>query len=108
LFAAREATGLEIRQPIEKSIQWMIKAPEISFSLIDEASSVIWRKVCRKEPNRLVRGLQAGATWIHPALRFPGTDLLFPPAGIDYESRPYHMGWILYSWPAQRLSLFSA
>ena len=24
---------------------------------------------------------------------------LFPPTAIDFEDRPYHLGWILYAWP---------
>ena len=60
------------------------------------------RKVARREPGNLVRGLQAGASYLHPGLRVPATDLVFPPVAIDYECRPYEMGWILHTWPAGR------
>ena len=67
--------------------------------LIDRERQVIWRKVARREPRRLVRGLQAAASRLHPNLRLPAVDLLFPPTSIDYETRPYEMAWILHAWP---------
>jgi hypothetical protein len=37
---------------------------------------------------------------LHPAFRLPAMDALFPPMTIDYETRPYEMGWILHAWLA--------
>ena len=39
---------------------------------------------------------------LHRAARTPGLDLLFPPRVVDYEDRPYHLGWLLHAWPAER------
>jgi hypothetical protein len=25
-------------------------------------------------------------------------DTVFPPTEIEHESRPYHLGWVLYTW----------
>jgi hypothetical protein len=77
-------------------------APEIGGSLIDRTAGVIWRKVARREPGKLTRGLQAAASRLHPAARLLGMDRLFPPTVIDWESRPYHLGWLLYAWPKGR------
>jgi hypothetical protein len=74
LFAVRKATALDVRPAVERSIQWMVKPPEIPFSLIDDESSLIWRKVARREPNRLSRALQAGVSRIHPGLSVPAVD----------------------------------
>ena len=69
-------------------------------SLIDDGAGLIWRKVARREPGKLSALLQAAASRLHPRLRVPGLDLLFPPA-IDYEDRPYHLGWVLHAFPAE-------
>jgi hypothetical protein len=32
----------------------------------------------------------------------PGINRIFHPNQVDYESRPYHMGWILLAWPSAK------
>ena len=102
LFALKEAGGPDCSQAIKRGLDWLWYAPEIERSLIDEKSDLIWRKVARREPGKLARYAQATASRISPALRFPGLDTLLPPRAIDYEDRPYHLGWLLYAWPAAR------
>lgn len=104
LFTLAEACGRDHSTSIEKGLRWLIRPPEIAVSLIDTQRNVIWRKVARREPCRLVRKLQAAASRVHPRLRVPGVDVLFPPVSIDYETRPYHMGWILHAWPVSGFS----
>lgn len=99
LFALANAFGQDHAASIERSIRWLVSPPEKAGSLIDEQHNVVWRKVARREPRRLVRGLQATASRLHPRLRLPAVDVLFPPLTIDYESRPYEMAWILHAWP---------
>jgi hypothetical protein len=99
LFSLAKACGQDHSASIEKGLQWLVHPPEKTGSLIDKERDIIWRKVARREPRRLVRGLQAAASCLHPGMRVPGMNVLFPPVSIDYESRPYHMGWILYAWP---------
>jgi hypothetical protein len=103
LFALADACGKkDYSEAIEKSLNWLTNPPEIQDSLIDRERNVIWRKIARREPFKLVRKMQAVASYLHPAFRMPGADFLFPAVSIDYESRPYHMGWILYAWPVER------
>lgn len=104
LFAIADACGLDYSESIEKGLRWLANPPEIAGELIDTERNVIWRKVARREPCRLVRKLQAAASRLHPAFRMPAVDLVFPPGSVDYESRPYHMGWILHAWPTNRNS----
>ena len=99
LFALAEACGKDYSESIEKSLRWLQDPTEITEPVIDLERNVIWRKVARREPNKFVRGLQATASRLHPAIRVPAVDTVFPPNSIDYESRPYHMGWILHAWP---------
>ncbi len=107
LFAVLEAGGTDHRESIVRSLGWMNQPPEIRGSLMDRESDVVWRKVARREPGKLVRNLQAAASRVHPAWRVPGSDRLFPPVSIDFESRPYHMGWILYAFSRSRSALIT-
>ena len=78
---------------------WLAASPELAGgSLIDEGRGVIWRKVARREPGKLSRYLNAGASRVYAPLRVPGLDGLFPARSIDFEDRPYHLGWMLYAW----------
>jgi hypothetical protein len=103
LLAIQDAGGMDYSRWIDRGISWLVNPPETGVSLIDPQADLIWRKVCRHEPNRLSRGLQAAVSRFHASWRMPGIDWLFRPEQIDYESRPYHMGWILCAWPADRV-----
>ena len=98
LTAVEQACGRDYGEAIGRSLAWLDHSPEIDGSLIDEQADVIWRKVARHEPGKLVRKLQAATSRLHPALRALGAGLVFRPGCVDYESRPYHMGWILHAW----------
>lgn len=104
LSALANACGKDYPQTVEKSLNWLKNPPELQDSLIDRKRNIIWRKIARREPFKLVRKIQASVSYLHPAFRAPGMDTLFPPVSIDYESRPYHMGWILYAWPDEHLT----
>ena len=102
LFALKEAGGPDFSKAIQKGLNWLAYSPEIQGSLIDNEADLIWRKVARREPGKLSRYAQAAASLVHPSLRIPGMNRLFPATAIDYEDRPYHLGWLLYAWPAAR------
>lgn len=103
LFALQEASGLDLTAPIRQGLAWLAAAPELGGgSLIDEGADLVWRKVARREPGKLSRYAQAAASRLHPALRVPGLAAAFPPGAIDHEDRPYHLGWLLHAWPAER------
>lgn len=101
LFALQESCGGDYLEAINRGVDWLEHPAEPTASLVDRQSQIIWRKVCRREPNKLSRTLQAVASATHPALRVPGLPVLFPPRRIDWESRPYHMAWLLYAWSSQ-------
>jgi hypothetical protein len=98
LFALADACGGDYSHAIKKSLDWLTNPPEIAGSLIDTQRKIIWRKVARREPAKLVRKMQAVASSLHPSMRVPAVDLIFPPVAIDYETRPYEMGWLLHTW----------
>lgn len=105
LFALGEAAGLDYSAEIGKGMEWLYCRPETKLPLVEPEADVVWRKVARREPLKISRGLQALASALHPRCRVPGLDVLFRPNQIDYECRPYHLGWLLYAWPADAARL---
>ena len=104
LLDLQDACGTRFDEAITKSVSWMVRNPERGDSLIDNEADLIWRKVCRREPGKLSRGVQALASRLHPSLRAPGLNVVLPPNQVDYECRPYHLGWVLYAFSDRRLS----
>lgn len=101
LMALADAGGPAHPQATSKSLGWLAYTPEIEGSIIDWDRKVIWRKVARREPSKLARKLQAAASYAHPALRVPGLDWILPTQAVDFECRPYELGWLLYAWPTE-------
>jgi hypothetical protein len=93
-----EAGGTDYSESIRRGVRWMEHAPEVGRSLIEDDLSLIWRKVGRCEPRKLTRTLRAGLSRISPTLRARWLDLILRPTTVDFESRPYHLGWVLYAW----------
>ena len=103
LFALADAGGDDHADAIRRGLRWLACSPELDGgSLLDDRADILWRKVGRREPGKLSRYLQAGASRLHTRLRFPGLDQLLPPGAIDFEDRPYHLGWLLHAWPPAR------
>ena len=98
LFALLEACGPNYLESVRRGLDWVVHAPEIDAPLIDKEAGVIWRKENHREPGKICRYTQAAASRFHPELRVPGLDLMFPPTAIDYECRPYHLGWLFYAF----------
>src|SRR5690606_8658542 len=72
--------------------------PICTGSMVDENENVIWRKAGRRELKKVARGISAATTAIYPGFTHPGLDTIFPPTRLDYECRPYELGWLLYAW----------
>jgi hypothetical protein len=106
LFELHAAGGQDHSPAVAKGLAWMRHAPEIKGSLIDPDSDAIWRKVDRRGPGKFCRYVQAAASRIHLGLPNPLMDGLFPPLTVDYECRPYCLGWLLYAWPETQIQRF--
>lgn len=98
LLDLREAGGRDHSQAIVKGMRWLDEHPEVSTSLVAAEKGVIWRKVARREPRKAARAISAVTTALMPGLHIPGLDMVFPPSRVDYECRPYELGWLLYAW----------
>lgn len=98
LFDLKEAGGTDHSAAIALGLEWLAYAPEIEGSLIDLESRLVWRKVARVGPAKLVRRLRAVARRVSRSSKLGCLDMAFAPGRIDYECRPYHLGWILHTW----------
>ncbi|MBN1343896.1 MAG: sugar transferase [Phycisphaerae bacterium] len=106
LFALRQVGGDDHRDSVERGLSWLAQAPETGSSLVDGHADMIWRKVARHEFTKWARGAQALVSRLHPQLRVPGLSVVAPPHAVDYECRPYHLGWLLHAWPGHRIDSF--
>jgi len=98
LLELEEAGGPAHDEPIRRGLRWLLGPPEMGAELVDEEVGLIWRKVARAEPNKLTRALRTASTRLRPGWKLPWLDGVFPPSVVEYESRPYHLGWVLFTW----------
>lgn len=105
LFDLADAGGTDRSTQIVEGLRWLGTHPEVDEDLVVDRPGIIWRKVGRREPAKLVRKLSAVTTSIRPGLHLPGLDTLFPADRVDHECRPYELGWLLYAWlPAREVA----
>jgi hypothetical protein len=93
-----DSGGVDHRAAIAKGLHWIDGRPESREPMVSADDGVIWRKIGRSEPRKLVRQLAATTTAISPGLHFPLLNQAFPADRIDRECRPYEFGWMLYAW----------
>ncbi len=98
LLDLAEAGGHPHLRAICRGLDWLARPAETTEDLVLDDPPVIWRKVARNDPAKLVRGLRAAATRVRPGRRLPGLDRVFPPGTVDHECRPYELGWLLLAW----------
>lgn len=98
LFALADAGGSDRFGEIGLGLDWLRTHPEVFDELVDPANRVVWRKVGRREPPKLARGVGALATWARPRATVPGLDRALPGVVVDRECRPYELAWLLYAW----------
>jgi hypothetical protein len=92
------AGGFDSRSHIARGVDWLSSAPETGTSLLSDEQHVIWRKVGRTDPAKLVRKTRAIVSRLNGHLRLKLLDRAFPAKRIDFECRPYEFGWMLYAW----------
>ncbi len=66
--------------------------------LVLDDPPITWRKIARADHRKLVRGVRAASTRLHPRTRLAVLDRMYPPGAVDFECRPYELGWLLLTW----------
>jgi hypothetical protein len=100
LFDLAEAGGKDHTASIMRGLGWLETHPEVLEDLVSDRRSQVWRKVGRLEPAKAARRLSAITTSLRSDWHLPGIDALLPANQVDYECRPYELGWLLYAWPS--------
>jgi hypothetical protein len=100
LLELQEAGGPDHRAAVAEGLGWLLERPESAADLIADDLGVVWRKVGRREPGKIVRRVRSAASSRQPDLRMTWLDRVFPPGRVDRECRPYELGWLLYAWHA--------
>ena len=98
----RAAGGVDYQLAVNRGLSWVFDPPEAAAGLIDDDTGAIWRKVGRRERRKAVRSIRSVTTAMSPRLRLRLLDRVCPPGVIDYECRPYELGWLLYAWVGAR------
>jgi hypothetical protein len=98
LFALAEAGGQVDLDAIRRGLGWLVAPSEVSDVLILDRPGLTVRKVDRRDPGKLVRGLRATAAKVRPGTRLSALDRLWPPTAVHRECRPYELGWLLDCW----------
>lgn len=98
LLDLADAGGPAHLDAICRGLAWLESRPETSADLVIEDPPVIWRKVARGDPRKLVRGLRAAATSVRPGTPIALLDRIYPARQIDHECRPYEFGWLIFTW----------
>lgn len=93
-----DAGGTDHWKAVVKGFEWIYTHPETPTPLVSEREAVIWRKVGRREPTKVVRSVSAVTTSFKRGWHLPGFDKMFAANRVDYECRPYELGWLLYAW----------
>jgi hypothetical protein len=100
LLDLADAGGQGRIEAVCRGLAWLSQHPETPEPMIERDPPMIWRKVARADRAKIVRGISAGASRVVPGIRVPGLGAMFRPRVIDYECRPYELGWLLYAWLA--------
>lgn len=97
LMAIQEATGIDFKKFIHKGVMWVSGKNEINYNMIDTKSNLIWRCLYEKKNMMYVEE-------IFSLLRISKQINKHKNLFIKYECRPYHLGWILYTFSKNNLN----
>ena len=96
LSAIGEVTELDFSESIYKGLKWITGSNELGYDLIDTSQNIIWRSFYRKK-------YKMYCDEILSLLRFPrGKNSYYKDINVNFECRPYHLGWILYAFATEQ------
>jgi len=90
LLYLSEVSGENFQYYAFKGLNWLLGENELGVSIVDWDKNIIWRSIRRKKPFRIVSSILVNAN-------LGGFADFLSRYEIDYESRPYHYGWLLYA-----------
>jgi hypothetical protein len=98
IMASDRVTSRNHTKEIEAGLRWSFGNNELNQNLLLAEHGIIWRDIEKREPAKVSRAFRAllcvsGLRSLHSL-----ADKCFIGFCINYECRPYHLGWILYAW----------
>ncbi|MHC4423499.1 MAG: hypothetical protein ACYSWR_02355, partial [Planctomycetota bacterium] len=103
IMASDKATGRNHSEEIELGMRWLFGANELGQNLFNAGQGIIWRDIEKCEPAKFSRALRAFLC-VGDLKQLHGlAGRCFVGFRINRECRPYHLGWILYTWADYRL-----
>lgn len=102
IMASDKASGENHLREIELSLRWIFGNNELNSDMVLDNIGIIWRDIEKREPVKLSRGLRSllCISNLHSLNKLAGK--CFIGFRINYECRPYELGWILYTWANSR------
>lgn len=97
LFKLSDVSGQDFHQAIHRGLSWLFGANELGLRIVDWDQSVVWRSIERTLPAAYLRYFSIALTevgWAGAARLFDSV----PTFKLNYEMRPYHLGWVLYAF----------
>jgi hypothetical protein len=97
LLDVGESLGVDFQPAVERSLEWLFGHNLLNVSMIDWELEIIWRGLRRKglrqyilQASRVLHYCDAPslARWVKA----------IPGLAVQYECRPYHLGWLLYAF----------
>jgi len=99
IFASDEVNHQDHGEAIELGMQWIFGNNELGKNLVLQEQGIIWRDIERVEPQKRTRNIKGlCCTYGIKSLGDRLTKKYMGNFKINYECRPYHLGWILYAW----------
>jgi hypothetical protein len=97
LFELNETTGCDVDTNIFEGLQWITGRNELGANMVDVSYPVIWRNISTSKANRY---FEIAMHTMHAGSR---SEVNASHLSLLYESRPYHLGWVLYAFAGRVL-----
>jgi hypothetical protein len=88
LFALSEVSNLGYNTAVQKGMEWIHGTNELGVDMRSLSTNTIWRCICQSSLRKYSSELLGLARMPH----------LSGGLKVLYECRPYHLGWLLYSF----------
>ncbi len=91
LSAVSKASGIDFSENIIRGLNWIRGKNELGIALMDQEYNVIWRSFYGEKSKSYI---ELAMSLFRKSLKYTACyDLK-----VNYECRPYHLGWILYAF----------
>lgn len=103
LFKLSAVSGQDFHAAIQHGLTWLLGGNELDIEIIDWDQHVVWRDIEPTRPAAYLRYISLALA----ELGWTGAIRLLdsmPTYKLNYEMRPYHLGWLLYAFAEHGLS----